>query len=343
MGSYSPTSGLVSNLPQSQATYFDRDFIQNLKQNTPFYRCVERRELPPQSGQNHRLYMYAPGLGIAFNISQASEGTVTSGLAPAVSTDSAVIGQYADYVNVSDYALETTIDPCVENLEREMCYRLAGTISTLVRNVANGAVAIDSTVSQPKASGSVLTRADLTAITQELRQRSVLPFDQGAGRFIGVVSPLSIGDALNDTTAGGFTDIYKRTSEGLDRLLDLPGGDGKDHVVPVLEFGGMRFYESPLVTQTANYASGTATAYRTYLFGHQAVIGISLGAKENHQIGEGDWSNMKVWIMKPTEPSVGDPTRVIGGWTSYNVKLVFTLPPDTTGRLRFIDATSNLS
>ena len=54
MGSYSPTSGLVSNLPQAQATYFDRDFIQNLKQNTPFYRCVERRELPPQSGQNHR-------------------------------------------------------------------------------------------------------------------------------------------------------------------------------------------------------------------------------------------------------------------------------------------------
>ena len=52
---YSPTSGLVSNLPQAQATYFDRDFmdfiqrdfIQNLKQLTPFYRYVERRELPP--------------------------------------------------------------------------------------------------------------------------------------------------------------------------------------------------------------------------------------------------------------------------------------------------------
>ena len=124
--------------------------------------------------------MYAPGLGIAFNLNQASEGTVGAGLAPAVSTDSAVIGQYVDYVNVSDYALETTIDPCVENLEREMCYRLAGTISTLVRNVSNGAVAIDTTVSQPKASGSPLQRTDLTAITQELRQRSVLPFDQGS-------------------------------------------------------------------------------------------------------------------------------------------------------------------
>jgi len=244
---------------------------------------------------------------------------------------------------VSDYALETAIDPCVENLEKEMCYRLAGTISSLVRNVSNGANAIDSTVYQPKASGSPLVREDLTASVQELRQRSVLPFDQGANRFVGVISPLAIGDALNDANPNGLMDIYKHTSEGLDRLLDLPGGDGKDAVAPILEFGGMRFYESPIVTQTPDYASGLATAYRTYLYGKQAVVGISLGTKENAKIGEGDWSNMHVWVMKPEAPSVGDPTRVIGGWTSYNVKLVFTLPPDTTGRLRFIDATSTLS
>jgi hypothetical protein len=342
---YSPTSGLVSNLPQAQATYFDRDFIQNLKQLTPFYRCVERRELPPQSGQNHRLYMYQAGLGIgsAFVTAQAAEGSVPSGQPPVVNTDSAVIGQYADYVNVSDYALETAIDPCVENLEREMCYRLAGSISLLVRAQADGANAIDSTVLVSKAAGTSLQRTDLTALTQELRQRSVLPFDVAANRFVGVISPLPVGDVLNDITNNSLVDIYKHTEEGLDRLLELPGGDGKDHVVPVLEFGGMRFYESPLVQTTARYQSGALTAYRTYLFGHQSIVGISLGVKENAQVGEGDWSNMKIWIMKPTEPTVGDPTRVIGGWTSYNVKLVFTLPPDTTGRLRVIDATSALT
>ncbi len=224
-----------------------------------------------------------------------------------------------------------------------MCYRLAGTISLLIRNQADGANAIDTSVYTAKASGSPLARTDLTAMTQELRQRSVLPFDEGANRFVGVVSPLAIGDVLNDATNNSLVDIYKHTPEGLDRLLDLPGGDGKDHVAPVLEFGGMRFYESPFVTQTASYLSGAATAYRTYLFGKQAIIGISLGVKENAQIGQGDWSNMKIWIMKPTEPTVGDPTRVIGGWTSYNTKLVFTLPPDTVGRLRYVDATSNLS
>jgi hypothetical protein len=34
---------------------------------------------------------------------------------------------------------------------------------------------------------------------------------------------------------------------------------------------------------------------------------------------------------------------MIGGWTSYNVKFVVTLPPDTVQRMRFIDSVSNVS
>jgi len=338
---YSPTSALSTNLPQSQATYFDRDFIDNLKALTPYYRCVERRELPPQSGAQHRLYMYQAGFGIAFNTAQSSEGTVGSGLAPAVNTDSAVIGQYSEYVNVSDYALELTIDPCLENLEKEMCYRLAGTISSLIKTVADNASTIDSSVSQPQSGSNVLVRTVLTALGQELRHRSVLPFTDN--EFVGVVDPLAIGDVMNDSANNSLFDIYKHTKEGLDRFLDIPGSDGEDAVVPVLRFGGLRFYESPLVTQTANFNSTGKTGYRTYLFGHQAIIGISLGVKENSQLGEGDWHNMKIWLMKPEAPTTADPSRVIGGWTSYNVKMVFTLPPDTTGRLRYTDAVSGLS
>lgn len=341
MAGYSPTSALTSNLPQSQATYYDRDFIDNLKQLTPYYRCVERRELPKKSGNQHRLYMYQAGLGLPFNVSQASEGTVPSGISPSVNTDSAIIGQYADYVNVSDYALELTIDPCLENLEREMAYRLAGTTSSLIKTVVDGANSIDSSVAQSNTAGNPIVRTNITAWGQELRFRSVMPFTDN--KFLGVINPLAIGDTLNDPSNNGLIDIYKHTTEGLDRFLDMPGSDGTDPVVPVLEFGGFRFYESPLVTQTTNYQSSGKTAYRTYIFGHQGVIGISLGVKEDSQIGEGDWHNMSIWMMTPSEPSTADPTRVIGGWTSYNVKMVFTTPPDSTMRLRYADATSNLS
>jgi N4-gp56 family major capsid protein len=368
MAGYSPTSGLSTNLPQTAAVYFDKQFVDNLKMTLPYYRVIERRELPAQSGTTHRLYMYAPGLGVGFDsgdipsdlepvgwpgenvpvgqttfsTSQAQEGSVGTGLVPVVLTDSAVIGQYVDYVNVSDYALETAIDPALENLEKEMCYRLAGTISTLIRNQADAAATIDASVdSGSLTAGTAMTIQDPRKACQELRQRSVQPFTDNT--FCGVISPLVVGDIITDDGDNGLTAIYKHTETGLDKLLELPGSDGKDDEVQVLDFGGFRFYETPYVTEDTNYQSSGKTSYRTYLFGHQGCIGISLGVKENSQIGDGEWSNMKIWIMKPEGPSPADPARVIGGWTSYNVKFVATLPPDLTMRLRYIDSTSALS
>ena len=339
MAGYSPASTVISNLPQSQATHYDKDFIKNLKANTPFLRCTERRELPAQSGNQHRLYMYQT---FAANTNQVSEGTVGSGITPSVNTNSAIIGQYADYCNVSDIALETAIDPALENLEREVSYRLALTLSTLARNVADGASSIDSSVSgQSAANGTtVLTRTVLTAATQSMLGRNIMPFDKGSNEFCGVIHPFSVGDVVNDSSNNGLVDVYKRTQSGQDKLRELPGDDED---VQILDFYGMKFYPSSIVTQTSNYQSSGSTALRTYLFGEDGVITISLGVKENAQMGEGDWHNMKIWMMRADSSSLSDPSRVIGGWVAYNVKTVFTTPPDTTMRLRYMDFVSNIS
>lgn len=340
MAGYNPASTLISNLPQAQATYFDKDFIANLKANTPFLRCTERRELPAQSGNQHRLYMYQAFAG---NTSQSAEGTVQSGITPSVNTSSAVIGQYADYVNVSDIALETAIDPALENLEREVAFRLALTVNALVRNTSDAANAIDASVSSgAKAANTPITRTDLTAAVQSLRGKSVLPFDAAANRYVGVIHPFAVGDIVNDTANNSIVDIYKHTTEGLDRLEELPGGVSGD-VIQVLDFGGYRMYESNTVTSTANYASSGKTGLRTYLYGNQAVIAISLGVKENAQIGQGDWHNMKIWMNRYDSPSPSDAARMIGGSVAYNVKFVSTLPPDTVMRLRYVDANTNIS
>src|SRR6185312_7490256 len=116
------------------------------------------------------------------------------------------------------------------NLEKEMCYRLAGTISSLIKTVADNASTIDSSVSQPQSGSNVLVRTVLTSLGQELRHRSVLPFTDN--EFVGVVDPLAIGDVMNDSANNSLFDIYKHTKEGLDRFLDIPGSDGEDAVVP---------------------------------------------------------------------------------------------------------------
>lgn len=150
-----------------------------------------------------------------------------------------------------------------------------------------------------------------------------------------------MGDALNDVTNNSMTDVLKRTIEGQMKLEELPAPDGDE--VQVLEWAGATFYASTMVTQTANYQGSGKTALRTYIFGEDGVIAISLGKKEQAQVGNGDWRNLKLWMYKAGEPTISDPARMIGGWTSYNVKFVPTLPPDVTMRTRYIDAVSNIS
>lgn len=336
---YSPASMNTSNLPQSQVTYYDKNFVANLKANTPYLRCCSRRELPEQSGNQHMLFMYKT---MSANTVQAAEGVVGAGSTVQVVNNTSTIGQIADYVNVSDLAMATAIDNgALENIHKELAYRFALSISTMVKNTADGANTIDSKVSgQSLAYNVAFSRAAITSATQSLAGQNVKAFSQG--RFAGVIHPFIVGDALNDTTNNGITDILKRTPQGQEKLSELPSPDGDE--VQVLEWGGVTFHQSTLVTTTADYQSQSGkTALRTYILGEDAVIAISLGAKEKAQIGDGDWRNLKLWVMRAGEPSVGDPSRMIGGWTAYNAKFTVTLPPDPTMRLRYIDAVSNIS
>jgi hypothetical protein len=77
--------------------------------------------------------------------------------------------------------------------------------------------------------------------------------------------------------------------------------------------------------------------------GKDGVIGVSFGAKENTQIGDGNWRNLNVWVRRLTEPSGYDPSRMIGGFASYNTMYTATLPPDPVQRIRYIDAISTVS
>lgn len=51
MSGYPSASNTTSNLPQSTVKFYDKNFIENLKAETPFVRCAERRDLPVNSGE----------------------------------------------------------------------------------------------------------------------------------------------------------------------------------------------------------------------------------------------------------------------------------------------------
>jgi len=328
----SPASNLTTNLPQSVVTQWDKVFIANLKAETPWVRCTSRRQLDEASGNKLALFMYqnlpAPPL------TQAPEGTIQTGLTVTVVQNTSTIGNYADYANISTYALQTAIDPALEALGVQMAYRLSQVINLIIQNTADGAAAVDPKVAMVPL-GANVTAQDITAAAQSLAAVNALPFDNG--RYTGVIHPLIVGDILMSTQPNGITDVLKRTAEGQEKLRELPSPDGDS--LTVIDWGGVSFHQSTLVKQT-----GTAPVkLRTYVIAKDGVIGISFGAKENTAIGDGDWRNIQVWVRRITEPSGYDPSKMIGGFASYNTMYTATLPPDPVQRIRYFDAATALT
>jgi N4-gp56 family major capsid protein len=341
MSGYNPASTTINALPQASVIFYDKSFVENLKLWTLFIRCSTRRPLPMNSGNKLELFMYQP---FAANTAQISEGTVGSGITPTVLTNTTTIGQFGDYVSLSDYALETAIDDALGNLREEIAYRAALSINIVHRNVIDTAASIDSSVNGLSlAYTAVQTKTTFVAMVQSLQGRGVKPFDQAADRFVGLIHPFAVGDALNDVAVNGITDIAKfgavRGTKDADALYELPGEEPS-----VLDVSGIRWYSCQMVTQTPNYLGHSGiTAFRTYLFGKDSNFSISLGAKEGAKIGDGEWRNISTELVKNPATSAADPVGVIGGWTSYNLKYAASLGPDTTMRLRYSDAPSNIS
>lgn len=336
---YNPASTLTNALPQSTVTFYDKKFIENLKLNTLFIRCTERKPLPMNSGNKLELFMYQP---FGANTAQISEGTVGSGITPSVLTNTSTIGQYADYISLSDLAVQTALDDALANLRDEISYRAALSLNTIHRNVVDTGTSIDSRVNGlNKAFNSPLVKTDYVNALQSLQGLAVQPFDKASSKFCVLVHPFSIGDGLNDTSVNGITDIAKWGGGSTkDMLYELPGPE----TVPVMDIAGCRVYACQMVTQTPNYLGHTGvTAFRSYFFGENSTFGISLGGKEGSKIGEGEWRNISTNLVKEPATSAADPAGVIGGWTSYNFKYVASLGPDTTLRYRWIDAPSNVS
>lgn len=334
---YSPASNQTSNLSQTQVNYYDKNFIENLKAETPHYQCVERRPLPENSGNTLNLFEY-----VAFgpDLAQAAEGTVGSGETINILSDKIVIGNYADYLNYSRFSMQLAIDPALENGGKELAYQCALTVAYLIKNTTDGLPAVDSSVLEQNAYNVPFNKNNITTAVASMRQRNVRPFEDGL--FAATICPFAWGDALNDNTNNSLTDVLKRSVEGTALLKELPGGEGE--YVQVMEWAGVRFHETSIVTQTPNYLSHAGvTAFRTAIYGQNGLITISMGAKENTAIGDGDWRNLKVITKRYDDASPSDPAMMIGGSTAYNFNFACGVVPDTTGRVRLIDAPTLIS
>jgi hypothetical protein len=332
----SPTSMLSGNTPQaSLTTHYNKKFIENLKARCVSLRLTTRFPMPMHAGQIFRNFLIQP---LTANTSQAPEGTISSGISASINYQDYQLGQWADFLNISDKAFITSISDDLVNYEKEMAYRLALSIDDLVQAQFDYLRTLDSkTANQDVTTGNFqMTKQQIEQVPFSLEGQNVMPMD--LGYFCGKIHPFFIGDLMAlDNSNNSVVDILKHTPEGLMKLEELPDGPDGDEV-RYIELMGARWMRSTNCTQTANYQGSTSTAVRTYLAGQDAVVAIKLDRPDRTQVDNGDYRKMSLWRGEYKPGSVADPAGVIGAGTSYNAILAFGVPPDITSRARCFDA-----
>lgn len=332
----SPTSMVSGNTPQAAlTTHYNRNFLENLKAKTTKLRLCTRFPMPAHAGQIFRNFLIAP---LTANVTQTTEGTVSSGISVTVNYQDYQLGQWADFLNIGDKAFITSISDDLTNYEREMAYRLALTIDDLVMAFFDFLRTVDAkTANQDVLTGNFqLTKQQIEQAPFSLMGQNVQPMDKGY--MCGSIHPFFVGDMLAlDNSNNSIVDILKHTPEGAMKLEELPDGPDGDEV-KYIELMGCRWMASTNQTQTAAYQGSSSTAIRTYLAGKDAMVAIKLDRPDRTNVNDGQYKNMTLWRGEYKPGNQADPAGVIGAGTSYNAILAFGVPPDITSRARCFDA-----
>jgi len=309
--SSNPSAANVSNILTAQAILFDKELIPNLKGETDaFVAWAEKRVQPLHMGINRTFFQYNTLSG---DTTQDADGTVGAPEFVGQISAPAQLGEWNNYTNFSSFVIASSIDEVVGNSPTELGYQAGQSISQWYSAVAASVATVETQVNQSAllASPYTLDLATLRELKQQLVSKNVLPCKKG--KYGGAISPNVLGDIYNATTVNNsIVDLWKFAN--MDKFDKIAGSDQKLDI----ELPGTNIVlrQTPFVTTTANYAGSGSIAYRTYVFGNYALIGVWLEVPGDTDLGDGDWRTIDCKVVTDAPPSSFDPTATIGGWAS---------------------------
>src|SRR5271156_6718194 len=308
MSGPSPSAQSVGNVLTAQTILFDKELIPNLKGETDaFVTVAERRVQPLNMGINRTFFQYNT---LGADTAQSADGTVGSPELISQISAPAQVGEWNNYSNFSSFVVASAIDDLVPNSAVELGYQAGQSISELYSAVADSASGVDANVNQSGllASPYTLDLGTYRELKQQMVAHNILPCKNG--KFLGVVSPNVLGDIYNATTVNNsIVDFWKYGMQ--DKFDKMAGSDQKAEI----ELPGTNIVirQTPFVTTTSNYKTSGSTAYRSYVFGNYAMIGVWLEVPGDTDLAEGDWRTIDCRVVTDAPPSSFDPTATIGG------------------------------
>jgi len=315
-----PTAASVvsSGLAGYPTVYYDRTAADTLQSNLFFYPGCELKVMPDMSGVAMQIFNY---LKMSANTTAVTEGTPASGQTLTQQTKTINLSNFADYVSFSNKVVLTAISDTVAEGSALLGYRGALSVDNITMAAFDTAANGDAVANIDVNDGSYMTAALARKCAWQLRSKDVKPKKNGL--FYGIIGSLNAYDLVNDTTAGGFTDLQKY-SEALASENPALVGIKSQRVGNV---GGVEFYESNAISTEANWQSTSHTAYNVYVIGWQAMFASSLGRTNLNQ------KNFSVTVRRYDQGNSIDVAGLIAAAAFYNFFYGVVTSPDTANSI----------
>ena len=197
------TTGMTG-LSAEMKTFYDMALIDEAQANLVHDQFGQKRPIPANGGKIIEFRKFAP---LAKATTPLTEGVTPDGKQLSVSTVSAAVSQYGDYITQSDMLELTALDNTILESAKLLGRQAGATLDTVVRNVMHSGTNV---IYAEKVTSSGVTevksRAALDsdcAITVELIQRAVAKLRaQNAptinGKYVGISHPYVAYDLMRD-------------------------------------------------------------------------------------------------------------------------------------------------
>jgi hypothetical protein len=204
----SPT--VTTDLSPKVQAYYDRRFLIRAKQNLVAYQHAQLRNLPQANGKTVYYTRYKPLEKVTAALTESRTGGLDPNTRQVLRTEeiNATIAKWGDYVELTDLALKTSIDPNVSEKVDIVSVQAAESIDyDIMKNLATRGLRRRADADATYQKNSVTTGAGTTTTIVDTALTEIDDFWNGG--FVTITNPLSLGygetrqitdfDAASDT------------------------------------------------------------------------------------------------------------------------------------------------
>jgi N4-gp56 family major capsid protein len=307
--------------------FYDKTAVKALQSNLFFYPACNQRIMPEKAGVALQIFGYSK---MAANTVAVTEGTPGSGQVLTDGTRTINLSNYADFVTFSNKVVLTAIDDTIANGAALLGYRGALSVDNVISTAVDVAANSDTNTIIDVLDGSYMTAALSRKAVWQLRSLDVQP--RVNGLMFGITHSLQAYDMINDTTAGGLTDLQKYSEQLASKNQALVGIQGAQ----IGNVGGCMWYESNAVPTETNWESSSHNAYHGYVFGDESFFASSLGKTKLDQ------KNFDVQIRRYDQGNSIDVAGLIAAAAFYNFFFGVAKTPLSTNKFRRIRSESSI-